>query len=366
MAELNSPFLRRANARGLVHQITDRAGLDAAAAGGRVTAYVGFDCTAPSLHVGHLRAIMLLRLLQRTGHRPIVLLGGGTTRIGDPSGKDEARQLLDESRIAANLARIKTVFERFLRFGDGAGDAVMVNNADWLDELGYIPFLREVGRHFSINRMLGFDSVKLRLERHQPLSFLEFNYMIVQAYDFLELARRHGCILQMGGADQWGNIVSGVELARRIDSRTLYGLTSPLLTTAQGAKMGKTAAGAVWLDGDMLAPYDYWQFWRNVDDADVGRFLRAFTELEEGEIERLETLADAELNEAKKILATEATRLCHGTAAADAAADAARRYLRAGCHRRRPSRHRRRPPRARQRHRRVRAVPAQRTVRLRR
>lgn len=330
MTSPKSDFLRRATARGFVHQITDAEGLDAAAEGGRVTAYIGFDCTAPSLHVGHLRMIMLLRLLQRTGHRPIVLMGGGTTRIGDPSGKDEARRLLDDGQIEANMAGIRTVFERFLEFGDGPRDAVMANNADWLDELGYIPFLREVGRHFSINRMLGFDSVKLRLERRQPLSFLEFNYMVVQAYDFLELGRRYGCILQMGGSDQWGNIVSGVELGRRIDDRTLYGLTTPLLTTGDGAKMGKTAAGAVWLDGDLLAPYDYWQFWRNVADADVGRFLRSFTELEDAEIERLEGLAGAELNEAKKVLASEATRLCHGEAAARVAAATARRTFEQG------------------------------------
>ena len=330
MTSPKSDFLRRATARGFVHQVTDAEGLDAAAAGGRVTAYIGFDCTAPSLHVGHLRMIMLLRLLQRTGHRPIVLMGGGTTRIGDPSGKDEARRLLDDDQIEANMAGIRTVFERFLEFGDGPGDAIMANNADWLDELGYIPFLREVGRHFSINRMLGFDSVKLRLERRQPLSFLEFNYMVVQAYDFLELGRRYGCILQMGGSDQWGNIVSGVELGRRIDDRVLYGLTTPLLTTADGAKMGKTAAGAVWLNGDLLPPYDYWQFWRNVADADVGRFLRSFTELEDAEIERLEGLAGAELNEAKKVLASEATRLCHGEAAARAAAGTARRTFEQG------------------------------------
>ena len=330
MTSPKSDFLLRATARGFVHQVTDAEGLDAAAAGGRVTAYIGFDCTAPSLHVGHLRMIMLLRLLQRTGHRPIVLMGGGTTRIGDPSGKDEARRLLDDGQIEANMAGIRTVFERFLEFGDGPRDAIMANNADWLDELGYIPFLREVGRHFSINRMLGFDSVRLRLERSQPLSFLEFNYMVVQAYDFLELGRRYGCILQMGGSDQWGNIVSGVELGRRIDDRVLYGLTTPLLTTADGAKMGKTAAGAVWLNGDLLAPYDYWQFWRNVADADVGRFLRSFTELEDAEIERLEGLAGAELNEAKKVLASEATRLCHGEAAARAAAATARRTFEQG------------------------------------
>ncbi len=330
MTNPKSEFLQRVTARGFVHQITDVEGLDAAAVSGRLTAYIGFDCTAPSLHVGHLRMIMLLRILQQTGHRPIVLMGGGTTRVGDPSGKDEARQLLDDGQIETNLAGIKTVFGRFLKFGDGPQDAIMVNNADWLDDLAYIPFLCEVGRHFSINRMLGFDSVKLRLEREQPLSFLEFNYMVLQAYDFLELSRRYDCNLQMGGSDQWGNIVNGIELARRTDNRACYGLTTPLLTTAAGAKMGKTAAGAVWLNADMLSPYHYWQFWRNTDDADVGRFLRSFTELEDNEIKRLERLAGAELNAAKKILATEATRLCHGEAAANTAAETARRTFEQG------------------------------------
>ena len=303
-------------ARGFVHQVTDIEGLDAAAVEGCVNAYIGFDCTAPSLHVGSLTMIMLLRILQQTGHRPIVLMGGGTTKVGDPSGKDESRQLLDDEQISKNLAGIKTVFERFLKFGDGPQDAIIVNNSDWLDDLAYIPFLRDVGQHFSINRMLGFDSVKLRLEREQPLTFLEFNYMILQAYDFLELGRRFGCTLQMGGSDQWGNIVNGVELGRRIDNRAFYGLTTPLLTTADGAKMGKTAAGAMWLNADLLPPYDYWQFWRNSTDADVGHFLRLFTEVPDAEIERIESLEGAELNDAKKLLATEATRLCHGDAAA--------------------------------------------------
>ena len=287
---------------------------------GRVTAYVGYDCTADSLHVGSLLSIMLLRLLQKSGHKPIVLMGGGTTRIGDPSFRDAARPLLDDAEIARNMAGIRKVFTRFLDFGDGPNDAVMVNNADWLDELRYIPLLRDVGRHFSVNRMLTQDSVNLRLEREQPLSFLEFNYMILQAYDFVELARRFGCEVQIGGSDQWGNIVGGVELGRRMDGRTLFGLTTPLLTTASGDKMGKTAQGAVWLNPERLSPYEYWQFWRNTEDADVGRFLRLFTELPIDEIARLERLEGGEINEAKKILATEATALCHGREAAEAAA----------------------------------------------
>ncbi len=274
-----STFLRTLDERGFVHQITDAAALDAAAPqAGPVTAYVGYDCTAPSLHVGNLVSIMMLRHLQQTGHKPIVLMGGGTTKVGDPSGKDEGRQLLDDARIAANMASIRRIFERFLSF-DGPNAAVMVNNADWLDGLAYIPFLRDIGRHFSVNRMLTFDSVKLRLDREQPLSFLEFNYMILQAYDFLELSRRAGCSLQMGGSDQWGNIVNGTDLIRRVDGKAAFGLTTPLITTADGAKMGKTAAGAVWLHEDMLPTYDYWQFWRNTHDADVGRFLRLFTDL---------------------------------------------------------------------------------------
>jgi tyrosyl-tRNA synthetase len=314
-----SEFVRTVLERGYLHQCTDLDGLDALAAEGPITAYVGFDCTAPSLHVGSLVSIMLLRRLQQAGHRPIVLMGGGTTRIGDPSGRDEARKLMTDEEIAANMAGIRQVFRRFLRFRDGPTDAVMVDNAAWLDGLAYIPFLRDYGRHFSVNRMLTFESVRLRLDRQQPLSFLEFNYMVLQAYDFLELARRHGCVLQMGGSDQWGNIVCGVELARRIEARQLFGLTTPLITTASGTKMGKTAAGAVWLSGDMLSPYEYWQFWRNTEDADVGRFLRLFTELPLAEIERLERLEGAELNDAKEILAHEATRLCHGEQAAEEA-----------------------------------------------
>jgi tyrosyl-tRNA synthetase len=323
--QFHSEFIRVICERGFVHQCTDLAGLDRRAAAGPLAAYIGFDCTAPSLHVGSLVSIMLLRRLQRCGHKPIVLLGGGTTKIGDPSGKDEARKMLSEAEIAANMAGIRRVFDRFLRFGDGPDDAVVVDNADWLDRLGYIPLLRDYGRHFSVNRMLGFESVRLRLEREQPLSFLEFNYMILQAYDFLELARRFDCCLQMGGSDQWGNIVCGVELARRVDARALFGLTTPLITTAAGAKMGKTAAGAVWLSADLLSPYAYWQFWRDTDDADVGRFLRLFTDLDLTEIARLEALAGAEINEAKIVLASAATALCHGADAAAKAAETARR-----------------------------------------
>lgn len=325
MTKFRSDFLRTVSERGFVHQISDPAGLDALAAKERIVAYIGFDCTAPSLHVGSLVGIMLLRHLQRTGHRPIVLMGGGTTKVGDPSGKDDARKLLTEDAIAANMAGIKAVFENYLVFGDGPADAIMANNAEWLDRLEYIPFLREVGRHFSVNRMLTMDSVKLRLERAQPLSFLEFNYMVLQAYDFLELARRYACVLQMGGSDQWGNIVNGVELGRRVDGRELHALTTPLIESQSGAKMGKTAAGAVWLNPDMLSPYDYWQFWRNTHDGDVGRFLRLFTDLPMAEIKRLEALRAGEINDAKIVLANEATALCHGRAAADAAAETARR-----------------------------------------
>ncbi len=328
--EPRSDFLREAHARGLVHQCTDQAALDSRAAAGRVIGYIGFDCTAASLHVGSLVSIMILRLLQRTGHKPIVLLGGGTTKVGDPSGKDEARKLLTDADIAQNLAGIKRVFAKFLTFGDGPTDALMVNNADWLDRLEYIPFLRDFGRHFSVNRMLSMDSVRLRLDREQPLSFLEFNYMVLQAYDFVELARRHGCVLQMGGSDQWGNIVAGVELGRRADDRELYGLTTPLLTTGSGAKMGKTAQGAVWLNDDLLSPYEYWQYWRNTEDADVGRFLRLFTDLPLGEIARLERLGGAEVNEAKKVLARETTRFVHGAAAAEDAGETARRTFEDG------------------------------------
>ncbi len=320
----SSDFLREASARGFVHQCTDTEALDAALCAGTVSGYIGFDCTADSLHVGSLVQIMLLRLMQRHGHRPVVLMGGGTTRIGDPSGKDESRQLLSDAQIARNMAGIRRVFDPFLAFGDRAPAALMPNNADWLDKLGYIDLLREVGTHFTVNRMLTFDSVKLRLEREHPLTFLEFNYMILQAYDFRELYRRHGVTLQMGGSDQWGNIVSGIELVRRTDGATVFGLTTPLLTTASGAKMGKTAQGAVWLTADRLSPYEYWQFWRNTEDADVGRFLRLFTELKLDEIARLESLAGAEINEAKKVLATEATALAHGRAAADQAAATAR------------------------------------------
>ena len=330
MSQPQSDFLKSLQGRGFIHQCTDLEGLDSLALKGPVTAYIGFDCTADSLHVGNLLAIMLLRWLQKTGHRPIVLMGGGTTRVGDPSGKDESRRLLTDDDIARNMAGIKAIFAQFLSFGDGPSDAVMVNNADWLDQLGYIDFLREVGRHFTINRMLTFDSVKLRLDREQPLTFLEFNYMILQAYDFLELSRRHDCLLQMGGSDQWGNIVNGVELGRRIDQRGLFGLTCPLITTASGAKMGKTAEGAVWLNEDRLSAYDYWQFWRNTEDGDVGRFLRLFTELPDAEITRLERLEGAEINEAKKMLADEATRLCRGAAAAEAAAETARKTFEEG------------------------------------
>ena len=314
-----SEFLIEATARGFVHQCTDPAALDAALRGGTVAGYIGFDCTADSLHVGSLVQIMLLRLMQRHGHRPVVLMGGGTTRIGDPSGKDESRQLLSDAQIAANMAGIRRVFEPFLRFGDAAPAALMANNADWLDPLGYIPLLREVGTHFTINRMLTFDSVRLRLEREQPLTFLEFNYMILQAYDFRELHRRHGVTLQMGGSDQWGNIVSGIELVRRTESATVFGLTTPLITTASGAKMGKTARGAVWLTADRVSPYEYWQFWRNTEDADVGRFLRLFTDLPLDEIARLEALGGAGINAAKAVLATEATALAHGRTAAEQA-----------------------------------------------
>jgi len=330
MRQFRSDFLRAVSARGFIHQITDPEGLDALAARQRIVAYIGFDCTGPSLHVGHLTSIMLLRHFQRAGHKPIVLMGGGTTKVGDPSGKDEARKLLSEEEIAANMASIKRVFASYLRFGDGPSDALMANNAEWLDGLAYIPFLRDVGRHFSINRMLTFDSVKTRLEREHPLSFLEFNYMVLQAYDFLELARRYDCMLQMGGSDQWGNIVNGVELGRRVDGRELFGLTTPLITTASGAKMGKTAMGAVWLNGDMLRPYDYWQFWRNTHDGDVGRFLRLFTDLPIAEIERLEKRTGSGINDAKTVLANEATTLCHGRAAADAAAETARRTFAEG------------------------------------
>ena len=330
MSELKSNFIKTVVDRGYLHQCTDMDTLDALASDGIVSAYIGFDCTAPSLHVGSLLPIMMLRILQQSGHKPIVLMGGGTTMVGDPSGKDESRQLLDEAKINANMESIKEIFSRFLKFGDGPTDAVMVNNSDWLGELNYIEFLRDYGRHFSINRMLSFESVKLRLDREQTLSFLEFNYMILQAYDFLELNRRSNCVLQMGGSDQWGNIVNGVELTRRVDSKETFGLTTPLLTTASGAKMGKTAAGAVWLNADMLSPYDYWQYWRNTEDADVVRFLKLFTELSLEEIAEIEKLEGAEINEAKKKLAFEATAMAHGIEAANAATETAKKTFEEG------------------------------------
>jgi tyrosyl-tRNA synthetase len=330
MSPATSSFLAAATERGYVHQCTDAATLDARLAAGPVTAYIGYDCTADSLHIGSLLGIMLLRLFQKSGHKPIVLMGGGTTRIGDPSGKDEVRPLLTDEAIAANMAGIRQVFAKFLQFGDGPTDAVMVNNADWLDELRYIPLLREVGRHFSVNRMLTQDSVRMRLEREQPLTFLEFNYQILQAYDFVELARRNDCALQMGGSDQWGNIVAGVELGRRVAAKTLFGLTTPLMATASGVKMGKSVGGAVWLNAERLSPYEYWQYWRNCEDDDVGRFLRLFTELPLDEIARLERLTDGAINEAKKILATEATALCHDRAAAEEAAATAQAVFEQG------------------------------------
>ena len=330
MPQYQSDFLQTLEARGFIHQCTDAEALDGKARDGIVTAYIGFDATADSLHAGSLLPIMMLRHLQKTGHKPVVLMGGGTTKIGDPSGKDEARQLLTDDKINENIAGIRRVFEKFLTFGDGPTDAVMMNNADWLDELQYIPLLRDVGRHFTINRMLTFDSVKLRLEREQPLTFLEFNYMILQAYDFVELNKRADVTLQMGGSDQWGNIVNGVELGRRMHGMALQGLTTPLLTTSSGAKMGKTAAGAVWLNEERLSAYDYYQYWRNTEDADVGRFLKLFTELPMAEINRLAALEGQEINEAKKILAFEATKLCHGDAAATQAADTARQTFEQG------------------------------------
>jgi len=324
-----SEFIQTLTDRGFIHQTSDAEGLDALCAADRVTAYIGFDCTAPSLHVGSLVQIMLLHWLQQTGHRPIVLMGGGTTKIGDPSGRDTSRQLLDSAQIEANKTSIFRVFERFVDFSE-ADRAVAADNADWLDELKYVPFLRDVGRYFSVNRMLTFDSVRLRLEREQPLTFLEFNYMVLQAYDFVELNRRFGCRLQMGGSDQWGNIVSGIDLGRRILGTELYGLTSPLITTASGAKMGKTAEGAIWLNADLTSAWDYWQFWRNTADADVGRFLRLFTTLPLSEIERLAALQGAQINEAKKTLANEATAMLHGRKAADEAATTAAATFEAG------------------------------------
>jgi tyrosyl-tRNA synthetase len=325
-----SDFLRTLRDRGYIHQITHPAELDEAAAGGVITGYVGYDATAPSLHVGNLISIMMLRRLQQAGHRPIVIVGGGTTKVGDPSGKDESRKLLTEDDIAANIASQRQAFGRFLTFGDGPTDAVIVNNDEWLSKLGYIDFLREYGVHFTINRMLSFDSVKLRLDREQPLTFLEFNYMLMQATDYLELNRRFGVSLQMGGSDQWGNIVNGVELIRRVDAKPAFGLTTPLLATASGAKMGKTAAGAVWLNADMRSPYDYWQFWRNTEDADVGRFLKLYTDLPLDEIARLEALQGSEINDAKKVLADAATAMLHGDDAARTARGAAEQAVEQG------------------------------------
>jgi tyrosyl-tRNA synthetase len=324
MTAFKSDFLHVLESRGFIHQVSEPEVLDQLARTEQVTAYIGYDCTAASLHVGHLLPTMMLRWMQKTGHRPIALMGGGTTRVGDPSGKDESRRLLTEEQIGENLKGIRHIFTRFLQFGDSGNNAIMANNADWLNKLNYIDFLRDVGRHFSINRMLTFDSVKLRLERQHELSFLEFNYMILQAYDFLELNKRYGCRLQMGGSDQWGNIINGIDLGRRVAGAQLFALTSPLITTSSGAKMGKTAAGAVWLDPNLVSPYDYWQFWRNTEDGDVGRFLKLFTEMPLEEIARLEALKGSEINEAKKILATEATAMVHGRDAAEKSADTAR------------------------------------------
>ncbi len=330
MSVYKSDFLRILSERGFIHQVSEPEALDALAASSRITAYIGFDCTAPSLHVGSLLPIMMLYWMQQTGHQPIALMGGGTTRVGDPSGKDESRKILTDADIADNLKGIQAIFSKFLKFGNGDGDARMANNADWLNSLNYIDFLRDVGRHFSVNRMLSFESVKMRLERQQELSFLEFNYMILQAYDFVELFKRHKCVLQMGGSDQWGNIVSGIDLGRRMANAQLFALTSPLITTSSGAKMGKTAAGAVWLNADRVSPYDYWQFWRNTEDSDVERFLKLFTILPLDEIKRLAALQGAELNDAKKVLATEATAMVHGRAAADEAAETARKTFEEG------------------------------------
>ena len=330
MTQFKSDLLRLLDERGYIHQLTDAEGLDELAIKEIVPGYIGFDATAPSLHVGSLVQIMLLRRLQQAGHKPIIVMGGGTTKIGDPTGRDESRKLLDDATIDFNIASIRTIFERFLSFDDGPTGAIMVNNDDWLGQLDYLPFLRDIGPHFTINRMLSFDSVRIRLEREQPMTFLEFNYMIMQGYDFLELWRRHGCRLQMGGSDQWGNIVNGVELTRRVEGEHLYGLTTPLMTTSDGRKMGKTAEGAVWLNADLLSPYDYWQFWRNSQDEDVGRFLRRFTDLPIDEIGRLEGLRGAEINDAKKILADAATAMAHGDEAAIEAAETARRTFEQG------------------------------------
>ena len=330
MSEYTSSFLRVMSERNFIHQVTDWKSLDALLSEKNMVAYIGFDCTADSLHVGSLVQIMMLRYFQKCGHRPIVLMGGGTTKVGDPSGKDDARQLLSDNEIEKNKQGIKAVFEKYLKFGEGPSDAIMCDNDEWLSGLEYVQFLRDYGRHFSVNRMLSFDSVKLRLDREQPLSFLEFNYMILQAYDFLELSRRFDCSLQMGGSDQWGNIVNGVELARRVDQKSVFGLTTPLVTTASGAKMGKSAQGAIWLNSDRLSPYDFWQYWRNTEDEDVDRFLKLFTELPLDEIARLSALKGNELNEAKKILAHEVTQLCHGRDAANSVAESARKTFEEG------------------------------------
>ena len=330
MSEYRSSFLRVMSDRNFIHQVTDWTSLDTLLSEKNMVAYIGFDCTADSLHVGSLVQIMMLRYFQKCGHRPIVLMGGGTTKVGDPSGKDDARRLLSDNEIEKNKKGIKAVFEKYLTFGEGPSDAIMCDNDEWLSGLEYVQFLREYGRHFSVNRMLSFDSVKLRLDREQPLSFLEFNYMILQAYDFLELNRRFDCSLQMGGSDQWGNIVNGVELARRIDQKSVFGLTTPLVTTASGAKMGKSAQGAIWLNSDRLSPYDFWQYWRNTEDEDVNRFLKLFTELPLDEIARLSALKGNELNEAKKILAHEVTQLCHGRDVANSVAESARKTFEEG------------------------------------
>ncbi|MBI1650018.1 tyrosine--tRNA ligase [Hyphomicrobium sulfonivorans] len=330
MTQLKSDFLKILTERGYIHQCSDLAAVDDLAAKRALIAYVGYDCTAASLHVGHLLSIMMLHWLQQTGNKPIALMGGGTTRVGDPSGRDETRKMLTYEQIDANKNSIRTTFDKFIRFGDGPGDAVMVDNADWLTKLNYIEMLRDIGRHFSVNRMMSMDSVRMRLEREQELSFIEFNYMILQSYDYVELSRRLGANLQMGGSDQWGNIVNGIDLGRRMGTHQLYALTCPLLTTSSGAKMGKTAAGAVWLNADQLSPYDYWQFWRNTEDGDVERFLKLFTTLPMDEIAKLAALQGSEINEAKKTLATEATALMHGRAAAEAAAETARQTFEQG------------------------------------
>jgi tyrosyl-tRNA synthetase len=330
MSAFKSDFLNVLSERGFIHQISDPQGLDAAAAKGVVTAYVGYDATATSLHIGNLISVTMLYWLQQTGGKPITLMGGGTSMVGDPSFRDDQRKLLTPETIDANIAGIKKIFGRMLTYGDGPSDAIMANNADWLMKLNYVEFLRDVGRHFSVNRMLTFDSVKIRLDREQSLSFLEFNYMIMQGYDFVELSRRYGCTLQMGGSDQWGNIINGVDLGHKMDATQLFALTTPLLTTSSGAKMGKSANGAVWLNGDLFSPYDFWQYWRNTEDADVDRFLKIFTRLPLNEIKRLSSLGGSEINEAKKVLATEATAIVHGREAAIAAAETARQTFEAG------------------------------------